>query len=928
VENLQKAVDAARTKLQGADTDAQKLLAAKQLSGLETQLATAEAKALSLKNQLSAINYIKWGGMISGFGRAMQRMGQKFTMYVGAPLAALGISSFNAFKDYELALARLKSALPDAGEEIEKLNQAALNMSETIPVSYEEIMAIMTSLAKAGVPVGEIDGMTLALARMSAVTGMTAEEVGTSMVMFMNSMGLPMGNVDQLGAALVQLADASIATEADIFDMATRMAATGSLAGMSATDVLSLAAAFASMGVDAQAGGSAASKLMKQMQLAAETGKDVEGFAKVMGASAEQFTAGWNQSPADSMLAFFQGLSDMDTSGQQSVLAMLDEMGLTEIRLSNLVALGAKNPDMFESLMGTGAKGFEDNTALVKKAGDIFNTTSGQMDMLANATRNAQADLGENVADTFQPLIDKVGELVKGFGELDEETQTRWVEVMGALVVTGPAVAAFGGLVKHVGNLITFVGKVKGGEADGFKKLMSALAGPVGGWLLVAAGLAGVVTAINSIKSPAEQVVEALQNIEISIDETSKNETLAAIRQVREEADALSGDRKTELEGAAAAVESGYGTKGMFGESLEYARLLSEGEIKAASSSYRGDLAELNRQFKEAKDAGDEELAGIIGQQITERTANYDAQVAAAKLAYTEQVGTLIDGMMKAQPEAKAALERAAQEYDLYAMVASALNSNAGEMGEEAWNGLIENIRAGSEKLGFESGGVTSTMLFSLHDDLLASLNKNIGLVNEGELGFTLLNTLFGDPKNWEMLDVTQTKGALDGMLELMDLKGAAEKAGKDGGIIGLYINQGIADGMNSAESGITDKPEEIKNKLVANLKAAFEMRSPSALMAREGVNISAGIAMGIDQGGAQVFAAMSALQEAMVAQAAAMGAAVAAAFNNNLTFRLPNATGGGVNVNVNSLTAMDIYNIRKGLTDASRRAARGYGAG
>jgi len=550
------------------------------------------------------------------------------------------------------------------------------------------------------------------------------------------------------------------------------------------------------------------------------------------------------------------------------------------------------------------------------------------MDMLANATRNAQADLGENVADTFQPLIDKVGELVKGFGELDEETQTRWVEVMGALVVTGPAVAAFGGLVKHVGNLITFVGKVKGGEADGFKKLMSALAGPVGGWLLVAAGLAGVVTAINSIKSPAEQVVEALQNIEISIDETSKNETLAAIRQVREEADALSGDRKTELEGAAAAVESGYGTKGMFGESLEYARLLSEGEIKAASSSYRGDLAELNRQFKEAKDAGDEELAGIIGQQITERTANYDAQVAAAKLAYTEQVGTLIDGMMKAQPEAKAALERAAQEYDLYAMVASALDSNAGEMGEEAWNGLIENIRAGSEKLGFESGGVTSTMLLSLHDDLLASLNKNIGLVNEGELGFTLLNTLFGDPKNWEMLDVTQTKGALDGMLELMDLKGAAEKAGKDGGIIGLYINQGIADGMNSAESGITDKPEEIKNKLVANLKAAFEMRSPSALMAREGVNISAGIAMGIDQGGAQVFAAMSALQEAMVAQAAAMGAAVAAAFNNNLTFRLPNATGGGVNVNVNSLTAMDIYNIRKGLTDASRRAARGYGAG
>ncbi|HQC53550.1 MAG TPA: hypothetical protein PLE92_10480, partial [Lentisphaeria bacterium] len=73
---------------------------------------------------------------------------------------------------------------------------------------------------------------------------------------------------------------------------------------------------------------------------------------------------------------------------------------------------------------------------------------------------------------------------------------------------------------------------------------------------------------------------------------------------------------------------------------------------------------------------------------------------------------------------------------------------------------------------------------------------------------------------------------------------------------------------------------------------------------------------------------AMDSMQNQLVAKAAAMGAAVAAAFNNNLNFNLPNATGGGVNVNVGSPTAMDIYNIRKGLTDASRRAARGYGAG
>jgi TP901 family phage tail tape measure protein len=477
VDNLQKAVEQARQKFVDADTDAKKLLAAKQLSGLETELANAEQKALALKNQLSAANLIKFGTLATNFGRSMRRMGQKFTMYIGAPLAALGISSFNAFKDYELALARLKAVLPEAGEEIERLNQAALEMSETIPVSYEEIMAIMTSLAKAGVPVGEIEGMTLALSRMSAVTGMTAEEVGTSMVMFMNSMGLPMGNVDQLGAALVQLADTSIATEGAIFDMATRMAATGGLAGMSATEVLSLSAAFASMGLNAEAGGTSASKLMKRMQLAAETGKGIEGFADVMGISTEDFTKMWDSSAADTMLAFFQGLADVEASGEASVLAMLDAMELTEIRLSNLIELGAKKPDMFESLMGTGAKGFEDNTALVKKAGDIFNTTSGQMDMLGNSVRNAQADLGENVADTFQPLIDKVGELVKGFGELDEGTQNWIVGVGGGLAVGGPVLMGLGKVVSAVGSITTAIGKAK--TSTGI--LQSAISNLVGG---------------------------------------------------------------------------------------------------------------------------------------------------------------------------------------------------------------------------------------------------------------------------------------------------------------------------------------------------------------------------------------------------------------------------------------------------------------
>lgn len=876
VENLQKAVEAARTKLQDADTDAKKLLAAKQLSGLETQLATAEQKALALKNQLSAANYIKWGGMITGFGRAMQRMGQKFTMYIGAPLAALGISSFNAFKDYEMALARLKSALPDAGEEIERLNQAALEMSETIPVSYEELMAIMTGLAKAGVPVQNIEGMTLALARMSAVTGMTAEEVSTSMVMFMNSMGLPMGNVDQLGAALVRLADESIATEGDIFSMATRMAATGSLAGLSATEVLSLSAAFASMGVNAEAGGSAASKLMKKMQLAAETGQNVEGFANVMGVSAEEFSRMWDSSASDTMLAFFQGLSDMDASGEQSVTAWLAEMELNEIRLSNLIALGASRPDMFESLMGSGKEGFAENTALVEKAGTIFETTSGQMDMLANATRNAQADLGENVADTFQPIIDKVGELVKGFGELDEETQTRWVNIGATLVGVGAGATLIGTAAEGVGKLVTYAGKIKGGEVTLFSKLIGALKGPAGGWLLAAAGAAGVVAALNSIKSPAEQIIDGLKNIVIDLDEDSYNATMAALAEVKAQADALSGETGERNKNISTAVKRGYGTADMYGTALGYEAMFTQSQITEIAGRYSDKYDELNAAIGAAKTAADAKRAA---EERDALKANWDAEVAQAKANYMAQVSALVAGMMQSQPEAKAALEQAAQDYDLLVALMDAMDFAAesydGDAISKKWAAVFTPDVI--EKYFPDAGEILPGRdALSLYETLLANMETALKASGgENSLAYTLWKSILDDPLASGLFDQTKTTGALDGIIELMDFKTAGEKAGMN---FGDALTPGLSD-------AITESIPDVSG-------------------------------------------AMDSMQTQLVSQAAAMGAAVAAAFNNNLNFRLPNAGGGGVNVNVNSPTAVDIYNIRKGLTDAQNRAARGYGIG
>lgn len=91
-------------------------------------------------------------------------------------------------------------------------------------------------------------------------------------------------------------------TESAIMDMATRLAAAGSQVGLTQAQILGFATALSSVGLEAQAGGTAFSKAMIEMQVAAETnGKSLKDFARVAGLTTEEFKALWNSDPAGAM---------------------------------------------------------------------------------------------------------------------------------------------------------------------------------------------------------------------------------------------------------------------------------------------------------------------------------------------------------------------------------------------------------------------------------------------------------------------------------------------------------------------------------------------------------------------------------------------------------------------------------------------------
>lgn len=557
-------LEKAKEALAGATTDTGKLQGARNVTDLEKQLNNAEAAAKNTQTAIEALNQIslqKLGSTLEAFGGNLKTFGRKFSLYIGGPLSALGIKSFNLAKDYETAMADIQIATKQTDDEMAVMYDTVKDMSEVRPAGFIEIAGVMGSLARAGLAGDVLERVTGYMLDLAATSDIDAEGAASGVIKFLNATEGGVENIDRFSSALLWLGNEGVSTTGEIFDMSQRMAATGSLAGFSTTQILALASGFASMGIESQAGGSAMSKLMKKMQLASEVGggamkefaqntntagmsvrdiqlaaddgdwvtgmaesmsktkaevKDMveamvalDGIASASGLSAEAFMAGWSKDPGDAALAFFEGLHQAALSGDESVLQLLDTLGITEVRMSNLTATAAKNPDLFRGFMAGAEEAYGANTELAEAAAIAYDTMQAKQDTALNAVENAGANVGVNVGEALQPVIEKIGELAKAFGELDEGTQDNWVKVAGALILLGPAAVGIGSVATGVGSMVGALAKISPAGVASFGTFAASL-----GTLLGTAAVAGaaIYGTIELMKAAADLLGGQLTN--------------------------------------------------------------------------------------------------------------------------------------------------------------------------------------------------------------------------------------------------------------------------------------------------------------------------------------------------------------------------------------------------------------------------------
>ena len=342
--------------------------------------------------------------------------------------------------EFESAMAGVAKTTDLSEVELAQMSDSIKEMSERIPLTTTELAGIAEAGGQLGIAKGDLLSFTETMAMLGTATNVTSDEAATMIAQFANVTGLDPDKYENLGSAIVDLGNNSATTESKIMELSQRFAAAASVAGFSETDILGFAAATSSLGIEAEAGGSALSKLVSNIQLAVETGDGLNEFAAVAGMSADAFAQAWGVDAAGATAQFITGLNDTERNGK-SAIAVLEEMGLSEVRLRNAVQSLSNSGDLLTDSIARSSTAFKENTALSKEAETRYSTTESRMKILKNSFNNLKIAVGDQLNPALKNLT-KIGEGVIDWATEFVETHDGIVPVITAVIAAIGVLAA------------------------------------------------------------------------------------------------------------------------------------------------------------------------------------------------------------------------------------------------------------------------------------------------------------------------------------------------------------------------------------------------------------------------------------------------------------------------------------------------------
>lgn len=480
---------------------------------------------------------------MNDFGDKALKQAEKLKPFSIAAAGVLGVVTKQAM-DFESAFAGVQKTFPGTQEELAKTRQEIRELAKEIPTTTTELSSIAENAGQLGIQAGSIMSFTRTIADLGESTNLTGEEAAQTLAKFANITKMDQAKFGNLGSSIVRLGNEFATTERDIAAMAMRLAGAGSQVGMSEADILGLSTALSSVGIEAEMGGSAISKVMINMAVASEmgleevqklekatgmsrrqlellasnnskdfkgladsigmtaeemnkivkSGKNLENFSAIAGMTADEFKKAFQEDAVGALGHFINGLGTAEEKGS-SAIEMLDEMGISEVRLRDSLLRAGNANELFAKSIKSSNEAWDENVALTNEANLRYETTESKVQIMKNKLNDVAISLGEKVLPHVIKFTEWLGEMTEKFNSLSPEVQGFIIKALGITAVAAPLLGVVGKISKGFGSLLGTIGSV--GRSIGLFQSAAAagttgLSTIAGGTASASAGMAGL----------------------------------------------------------------------------------------------------------------------------------------------------------------------------------------------------------------------------------------------------------------------------------------------------------------------------------------------------------------------------------------------------------------------------------------------------
>jgi TP901 family phage tail tape measure protein len=398
---------------------------------------------------------------IQQMGQRFADVGQKLALGLTLPIVGLAAAAVKTSMDLETAFTGVIKTVDATDEELAKLKQGFDDMAKRIPIATTELYGIGEAAGQLGIKKESILGFSEVMAKLGVTTNLSSQEAATALARFANITQTPQQNFDRLGATIVDLGNNLATTEAEITEMGLRLAGAGKQVKMTEAQILGFAGALSSVGIEAEMGGSAFSRVMLEMQNAVLSGNEnLKIFASVAGMSSQEFAKAFKENAAGAIIAFIEGLGKVSASGQ-NVVPILDALGLSEIRVRDALLRAAGAGDLFRNSVELGTKAWQENIALNKEAEKRFATAASRFQLLKNRVGLLAGAFGGVLTPILLQFTKSFESIINSVSNMSESTKGIITAMLMLVAVVGPLTLLLGAAMKTITTWTVAVGLAK-----------------------------------------------------------------------------------------------------------------------------------------------------------------------------------------------------------------------------------------------------------------------------------------------------------------------------------------------------------------------------------------------------------------------------------------------------------------------------------